>query len=102
MGAAMGATRLHTTSGRLQDELAAAFKLRLGTIFALPLRPSMGVIHRSLNYPVESDRAAYWSLLARLGVIPWSLVAHTNSRLKTLTNRLRDQTPNCGAASCKP
>ena len=34
------------------------------------------------NYPVESGRAAVWSLVARLAVIPWSLVAHTNSRIK--------------------
>ncbi len=30
---------------------------------------------------VESGRAPYWTLVARLGVIHWSLVAHTNSRL---------------------
>ena len=47
------------------------------------------------NYPVESGRAAVWSLVARLAVIPWSLVAHTNSRIKKSSNSLRDQTPNC-------
>ena len=39
--------------------------------------------------------AAVWSLVARLAVIPWSLVAHTNSRIKKSSNSLRDQTPNC-------
>ena len=48
-----------------------------------------------LTYPVESGRGRVWSLVARLAVIPWSLVAHTNSRLKKSSNSLRDQTPNC-------
>lgn len=47
------------------------------------------------TYPVEFGRRAAWSLVARLAIIPWSLVAHTNSRLKKSSNSLRDQTPNC-------
>jgi hypothetical protein len=54
------------------------------------------------GYPVESGRAPYWSLVARLAVIPWSLVAHTNSRLKKPSNSLRDQTPNCARQSDTP
>ncbi len=31
-----------------------------------------------------------WSLVARIAVIPWSLVAHTNNRPKSSSNSLRD------------
>ena len=40
--------------------------------------------------PMESGRAPLWSLVAQTCLIPWSLVAQTNSRLKMLSISLRE------------
>ena len=44
----------------------------------------------SASFPVESGRAPLWSLVARIGLFPWSLVAQTNSTLKIPFNSLRE------------
>jgi hypothetical protein len=37
---------------------------------------------------------ATWTLVARLAVIPWTLVAHSNNRRISFSNSLRGQSPN--------